>query len=329
MEDFEKPRMVVLAGPNGSGKSTVTNGLRQSEFFPKNYINADDIAKSLEGEIADVNKRNGVAANMAEQARKDAVTGGKPFAFETVMSTPAKMGLFDEARRNGFQVDMVFVTTEDPLINVGRVGDRVAKGGHDVPADKIIERYGRAMDMLPAALQKADNAQVYDNSYHGVKPMLVAQKIDGVLSFPELVKPDNMAQKDFEKMQQWTQDKIRGPLEQHEKSRAELTGLVSGVSGATVAHADVTNGTSYTGRVVGVTDKHVLQHIDGTKQFVLHDRALASPALAAIKGPTEESITAAYNFGPDGKHAKPTPVVDQDQSRNLDVGTSGQLRSKL
>jgi predicted ABC-type ATPase len=328
MEAHDKPRMVVLAGPNGSGKSTVTNGLRESEFFPKHYINADDIAKSLESSISDVNMRNLKAANLAEQGRKEAVTGDKPFAFETVMSTPAKMGLFDEARRNGFQVDMVFVTTESPLINVARVEDRVAKGGHDVPAEKIVERYGRAMDLLPAALQKADNAQVYDNSYHGVKPMLVAQKIDGVLSFPDLVKPDNMLQKDFERMQQWAREKIREPLEQHEKSRDGLAAMIKGVDGATVAHADVTNGTSYTGRVIGVTEQHVLQHIDGGKQFVLHDRALASPALAAIKGPTEESITTAYNFGPDGKHAKPTqPTVDQ--SNNIGMDPSGKIPSKL
>ncbi len=328
MEEHDKPRMLVLAGPNGSGKSTVTNELKEKGLIPENYINADDIAKKLESSMPEVNQRNLTAANMAEQARKEAVTGDKPFAFETVMSTPAKMGLFDEARRNGFQVDMVFVTTESPMINVGRVQDRVSKGGHDVAEDKIIERYGRAMDMLPAAIQKADNARVYDNSYHGVAPIMVAHKIDGVLTFPDLVKPDNMAQKDFERVQQWTQDKIRGPLEQHEKSRAELSDLVKGVPGATVAPADVTNGATYTGRVVGATDQHVLQHIDGTKQFVLHDRTLAPPGLAAVKDRTEESITTAYNFGADGKHAKP-PTQVMGPSNDLGMDQSGQLRAKL
>ena len=46
------------------------------------------------------------AATLAETGRQKAVGGTEPFAFETVMSTPAKLGLFDEARRNGFQVDM-------------------------------------------------------------------------------------------------------------------------------------------------------------------------------------------------------------------------------
>ena len=75
-----------------------------------------------------------------------------------------RQGLFDEARRNGFQVDMVFVTTESSDINVARVGNRVLQGGHDVPEASIRQRYDRAMELLPAALQKADTAAVYDLS---------------------------------------------------------------------------------------------------------------------------------------------------------------------
>lgn len=129
MEDHERPRMVVFAGPNGSGKSTVTNGLKESDHFPSNYLNADVIAKELEQPVApekidayahaiataykgkvpedtiagqlreglagNDQMRNLYAATLAEDGRQQAVKGTEGFAFETVMSTPAKMGLFD------------------------------------------------------------------------------------------------------------------------------------------------------------------------------------------------------------------------------------------
>jgi predicted ABC-type ATPase len=40
---------------------------------------------------------------------------------------------------------------------------RVLKGGHDVPADKIKERYPRVMSNLKRALAELSNVRVYDN----------------------------------------------------------------------------------------------------------------------------------------------------------------------
>ncbi len=44
------PNVIVFAGTNGSGKSTITKALTGAGFKGK-YINADDIAKSLESTI--------------------------------------------------------------------------------------------------------------------------------------------------------------------------------------------------------------------------------------------------------------------------------------
>jgi len=49
------------------------------------------------------------------------------------------------AAKMGFQVRFYFVATDDPAINLDRVANRVAHGGHDVPTDRIIGRY----DLLP------------------------------------------------------------------------------------------------------------------------------------------------------------------------------------
>jgi predicted ABC-type ATPase len=46
-----QPNVLMFAGPNGSGKSTATPAYL--EIFDGLYINADDIAKELEPDIAD------------------------------------------------------------------------------------------------------------------------------------------------------------------------------------------------------------------------------------------------------------------------------------
>ena len=41
-------------------------------------------------------------------------------------------------------------------INIARVAQRVAQGGHDVPRDRIVARYHRTMALLPDAIVAAD-----------------------------------------------------------------------------------------------------------------------------------------------------------------------------
>jgi predicted ABC-type ATPase len=50
--------------------------------------------------------------------------------------------------------------------NIARVQDRVAKGGHGVPLDKIKSRYFRSLDLLIEAIQCCDRAYIFDNSSH-------------------------------------------------------------------------------------------------------------------------------------------------------------------
>jgi predicted ABC-type ATPase len=61
---------------------------------------------------------------------------------------------------------------------VERVRHRVSAGGHDVPENKIRERYQRLWGLVATAITRCDSATVYDNS--GLKgPRIVAQVNDG------------------------------------------------------------------------------------------------------------------------------------------------------
>jgi predicted ABC-type ATPase len=54
---------------------------------------------------------------------------------------------------------------------------RVAKGGHDVPTDKILERRERSLAQLPWFLAQADDAWLFDNSAES--PQLIGTKSKG------------------------------------------------------------------------------------------------------------------------------------------------------
>lgn len=149
-KDGSAPVMFVFAGPNGSGKSSINAQVLKNPAlgFSGEYINADDIAKSMESQIPDYQTRNIKAAELAESRRAIALQAGHSFAFESVMSTPEKVALLTQARERGFEVALVFVTTDDAEKNVARVSNRVAMGGHAVEPDTVRRRYASAMQLL-------------------------------------------------------------------------------------------------------------------------------------------------------------------------------------
>lgn len=147
------PIVLVFAGPNGSGKSTVTKGFD----IVGEYINADEIKK--EKNCSDLE-----AAQFATALREDAVYNMRSFTFETVLSSSRNVELLKKAKNFGYQIEIVYVLTADPQINVSRVAQRAKNGGHDVPMDKIISRYYKSLNNISKIIQIADVMWVVDNS---------------------------------------------------------------------------------------------------------------------------------------------------------------------
>ncbi|MDR3264678.1 MAG: zeta toxin family protein, partial [Synergistaceae bacterium] len=167
MRDDDRPVLIVIAGPNGSGKSTITESLEQSPGFPDLYINADEIKKD-EG-LTDME-----AWEKAERQRANALNNRESFAFETVFSHPGKIGLMQQAKDLGYWVRLYFICTQNADINVLRVRGRYNTGGHDVPEDKIRNRYLKSMQLLSQILPVADEAYIFNNSWE--RPEMIARK---------------------------------------------------------------------------------------------------------------------------------------------------------
>lgn len=137
-----RPVLLIIAGPNGAGKTTVTVRLRAERWSEGvEYLNPDDIARDRFGD----------------------------WNSETAVLQAAR---WTEARREELS---------DPRINAARVADRVIRGGHTVPIDKIVRRYERSMSNLVLAIGLADRVYLYDNSVDGVDARLCARTVDGAL----------------------------------------------------------------------------------------------------------------------------------------------------
>ena len=149
----KKPEIIVFAGPNGSGKTTVTKLAKKIEP----YINADDIKSSLH--CSDLE-----AAKKATELREGCLATLQDFTFETVLSTRRNLDLLIRAKEKGYFIRCIYVLTVNPQINVYRVKQRFANGGHDVPVEKVISRYTEALKLLPELISISDVCHIYDNT---------------------------------------------------------------------------------------------------------------------------------------------------------------------
>ena len=69
-----------------------------------------------------------------------------------------------QCQSNGYTVMLVFIGLESAELSLGRVIQRVERGGHDVPDEKIETRFPRTFDNLRQALIFVDEALLFDNS---------------------------------------------------------------------------------------------------------------------------------------------------------------------
>jgi predicted ABC-type ATPase len=157
----QKPLLVVIAGPMGAGKTTFYQA-HLKEAFP-----------TLIPPIPHQRE-----AMLREQ---------RSFAVEDLV---VDTELLENARGAGYATKVVFVSTEDPNLNIGRILIRMAHGGQSVPLTTIPESYEKSMKNLPEARKQADDVLVYDNTPDGKGHRLVARFIAGELVKTTDTSPD-------------------------------------------------------------------------------------------------------------------------------------------
>lgn len=118
---------------------------------------------------------DGYAQILAQFLVGELIASRKKCSFETVFSHPSKLDIMRRAREAGYKVYLYFIATNSPEINKDRVRTRVKLGGHDVPPDRIENRYYRSLEQLPAALELCYHAFMFDNSPVGNKGVMFGE----------------------------------------------------------------------------------------------------------------------------------------------------------
>lgn len=161
MDELHVPLLIVLAGINGAGKSTFHDLNLKHLNLP--LVNADLIAQQDWPEDADEHAYE--AAARAQEIRAALLRERNSFVVETVFSHRSKVELLKQARSAGYRVLLIYVHLMSTDLAKMRVSERVERGGHAVPAEKIVERYPRLLRHLAQSINIADDVLLFDNSF--------------------------------------------------------------------------------------------------------------------------------------------------------------------
>ena len=151
------PLLIMLAGPNGAGKTTFYES--HLETLGQPFLNADNLAREARMDAYSS------AATIAA-IRDQLIREGESFITETVFSDPVgeKAQVLADAATSGFDVTLIYIGVASPELSRLRVQARVAAGGHDAPAGKLVARYRRSLENLHRAIQQLPRVRIYDNS---------------------------------------------------------------------------------------------------------------------------------------------------------------------
>jgi predicted ABC-type ATPase len=173
----DSPNIVIVAGPNGAGKSTAAPQLLRDYLGITEFVNADVIAQGLSAynpEGAAMQAGRAMLARIRELSERRV-----SFAFETTLAAKSFAGLVRNCRKNGYQVNLIYLWIRTSDAAIERVAQRVRQGGHFVPSETIVRRFKRGLsNLFNTYMPIVDSWIVLDNSSRDGY-QLIASQISG------------------------------------------------------------------------------------------------------------------------------------------------------
>lgn len=171
----QPPKVYIIAGPNGAGKTTfATHFLPHSENCLE-FVNADLVAQGL-SPLAPQSATM-AAGRIFLQRLQELARLQSDFAFETTLSGKAYVPFLKAIKRQGYAIHLIYLWLNSEKLALARVAFRVKQGGHAVPRQDVIRRYGQGLHQFFHLYQPlVDTWTLFDNSDR--EPKLVAYRID-------------------------------------------------------------------------------------------------------------------------------------------------------
>lgn len=136
-------RLFIISGCNGAGKTTASYTILPELLDCDEFVNADEIAKG----ISPFNPDSAAiqSGRLMLNRINDLIKREKDFAFETTLSTKSYKNLVLKAKKENYQITLLFFWLRTPELAVKRVETRVKEGGHNIPEQVIRRRYDNGL----------------------------------------------------------------------------------------------------------------------------------------------------------------------------------------
>jgi predicted ABC-type ATPase len=166
-----QPTFWLIAGPNGVGKTTFAFKRLKAVSGSVRFVNLDEIARGLSPLEPKAAERD--AARIALVRARQFIADRETFSMETTLSGVTHLALARQAKTAGMDVNLMYFSVRDPTICLERIARRVAEGGHDVPREMVMRRFGRSFQRLSETIPMVDLWRVYEVS--GPQPDLALE----------------------------------------------------------------------------------------------------------------------------------------------------------
>ena len=161
----------LIGGVNGAGKSSLTGSLRAERSDLGQIVDPDALTARCGGDEYEGGK-------LAVDRIETALAEGVNFTQETTLSGGYPKRLCRRAKEAGYYIRLYYVGLDTAEESLRRIKNRVERGGHDIPAKDVQDRFAHRSPMLQRCCHTVTRQSFLDNNNGFV---LVAEYRNGQL----------------------------------------------------------------------------------------------------------------------------------------------------
>ncbi len=145
----------IIGGVNGCGKSSLTGALKAERSDLGLLIDVDKLAAQLGSPVE--------GGKAAVRKIDECLEKGISFTQETTLSGARTERTIRRAKERGYTIRLYYIGLDTMEESLGRIRNRVAKGGHDIPREDVERRFSTRFADVLRVLPYCDEARFFDN----------------------------------------------------------------------------------------------------------------------------------------------------------------------
>ena len=145
----------IIGGVNGCGKSSLTGALKAERSDLGLLIDVDKLAAQLGSPVE--------GGKAAVRKIDECLEKGISFTQETTLSGARTERTIRRAKERGYTIRLYYIGLDTLEESLGRIANRVAKGGHDIPKADVERRFQSRFTDVLRVLPYCDEARFFDN----------------------------------------------------------------------------------------------------------------------------------------------------------------------